>query len=556
MKIGILQQNYIVGDCAGNAAKIRAGYRRLCEQGAELVVTSELALLGYPPKDLLNYKAKVDKQLRVFRELASEIDDVPLILGLAQWNEGPGKPLYNNAVFVQHKIIFGTRSKELLPTYDVFDESRYFQPGPRRACIVPYLGKRIGLLVCEDIWGGTENPVKKPLYASDPVDDMAKANPDLLIVINASPYCWGKGDMRFHLVARAAGRVKCPVVYVGQTGANDELIFDGRSFAVNQYGSCFAALPPFLEAECVFGTENQAPVRYPFDVEREGDLYGALVLGVRDYLAKTGYEKVVIAESGGIDSALTTCIAVDAIGARNVTAIGMPSAFSSAGSVDDAAELCRNLGVEYRVVPIGPVYDAFGGTVKDLIGWHPAEAFGKDVTEENVQARIRGQIVMAYSNRNNALVLSTGNKSELAVGFCTLYGDMAGGLAVIADLPKTLVYRLARYRNTKRGRAIPPAIIEKPPSAELRPGQKDLDSLPPYEILDPILHHYVDEELDPADIVKQGFDPETVQWVVTKIDRNEYKRRQAATCLKVTSKAFGFGRRLPIATRPAKKTLG
>jgi NAD+ synthase (glutamine-hydrolysing) len=551
MKIGILQQNYVVGDCAGNAAKILAGYRSLCSKGAELVVTSELAILGYPPKDLLNYKAKVDEQLSVFHELRSHVGDVGLVLGITEWNDSVGKPLFNNGVFVQNGSVVGRRSKELLPTYDVFDESRYFQSGPQRPCVVPYRGKRIGLIVCEDAWGETENPVKHRLYATDPVADVASSDSDLLLIINASPYYWGKGSVRFGLVAEIARRIERPVVYVNQVGGNDELIFDGRSFAVDEKGFCFGAAQSFVEDELIFDTENEVPAEYPFDASCERDLYNALVLGVRDYLTKTGYTKVVIAESGGIDSALTTCIAVDAVGAENVVAIGMPSEFSSTGSVNDAERLCRNLGVEFRVVSIKKLYNEFGCAVRNLIGWEDdGDAFGKDVTEENVQARIRGSIVMAYSNRNNAIVLSTGNKSEIAVGYCTLYGDMVGGLAVISDLSKTLVYRLANYINASRGPIIPFEIIEKAPSAELRPGQKDQDSLPPYEVLDPILYAYVDEELDPADIVSQGFDPSTVQWVVSRVDRNEYKRRQAAVGLKVTSKAFGFGRRLPIATKP------
>ena len=552
MRIGILQQNYFVGDCVGNAAKILEGYRKLCSQGVELVVTSELAILGYPPKDLLNRKAKVNEQLRVFNELREQIGDVGLILGLAEWNEGDGKPLFNNGVFVQNRKVIGRKSKELLPTYDVFDESRYFEPGPRRACVVPYRGKRIGLIVCEDSWQKKSgNSRGHNLYITDPVNDVVLANPDFLVIINASPYFWCKGDVRFDLVSDIAKRLGHPVIYVNQVGGNDELIFDGRSLAVNHDGLCTNAFRSFVEDEIVFDTEDKPGAVYSPDTNRDGDLHEALVIGVRDYLKKTGYTKVVIGESGGIDSALTTCIAVDAIGAENVTAIGMPSPFSSPGSIADSMDLCRRLGIKFHVVPIKDVYKTFGDTVQPFIGWHGAEAFGNDVTEENVQARIRGMILMAYSNRKGTLVLSTGNKSELAVGYCTLYGDMVGGLGVISDLPKTLVYRLANYVNKRSylRPVIPATIMGKAPSAELRPGQKDQDSLPPYHVLDAILHWYVEEDLDTEEIVGKGFERPTVEWVANKVDRNEYKRRQGAIGLKVTTKAFGSGRRIPIAMK-------
>jgi len=550
MKVGILQQNYVVGDCVGNGRKIMMGYRRLVAKGAELVITSELGILGYPPKDLLNKEFVVNRQLEVFRDICERIGDVPIVLGVAEWNESTGKPLFNNGVVVWNAKIIARGSKQLLPTYDVFDETRYFKRGRRQPCVFDHHGKRIALLICEDVWGGTENPRGQRLYANDPVQDLVGVDPDMLVIINASPYFWGKGDVRFGLVADIAKRIGCPVVSGYQVGGNDDLIFDGRSFAVNERGDCIAAARPFVEEELLFDTEGAGSVDYPHDTDRDSELYDTLVLGTRDYLAKTGYTKAVIAESGGIDSALVTSIAADAIGAENVTAIGMPSPFSSSGSVNDARNLCRNLGVDFRVVSIGPLYDVFGGSVNELIGWHGAEAFGADVTEENVQARLRAAIIMAYSNRNNAIVLSTGNKSELAVGYCTLYGDMVGGLAVISDVYKTTVYRQARYVNSRGKIIIPTEIIDKPPSAELRPGQKDQDSLPSYDVLDGILYLYVDEEQDPAQIIRAGFDPNVVAWVTGKVDRAEYKRRQGALGLKATSKAFGFGRRYPIATKP------
>jgi len=552
MKIGILQQNYIVGDCVGNTRLILEGYKKLCSEGAELVVGSELAILGYPPKDLLESDSKLDEEQNQLWNIIAEVGNVGLIVGVTAPNIHDGKPLFNQAVLIRDWEEVAARHKELLPTYDVFDESRYFKSGSNRPCIVKYNGKRIGILICEDIWNGTEDPTGRKLYSSDPVQEMVERAPDIVIVINASPYYWGKGKVRYELVSEIAQRLECPVVYVNQVGGNDDLIFDGRSFAVNAEGRCIGAAKPFEEAEMIFDTEaGMIPglALLMDDHQVIDELYNALVLGVRDYLRKTGFTKVVIGESGGIDSALTTCIAVDAVGANNVTAIGMPSDFSSEGSVRDSKKLCDNLGVKFEIIPIGDLYDTFGDAVGPVIGWRDPKDFDKDVTEENVQARLRGAILMAYSNRNKSLVLSTGNKSELAVGYCTLYGDMVGGLSVISDVPKTLVYDLADYRN-RNGEVIPRQIIEKAPSAELRPEQKDQDSLPPYEVLDAILHFYVEEGLGQEVVIQQGFGAETVAWVISKVDANEYKRRQSAPGLKVTAKAFGSGRRIPIAIKP------
>jgi NAD+ synthetase len=514
------------------------------------VVGSELAIFGYPPLDLLDSKSKVDEQLYVFDKLRRQIGDVGLIIGVAERNFSTGKPLFNNALFIQNREVVGRRSKELLPTYDVFDERRYFQPGPRKPSVVSYLGKRIAILNCEDAWSDTENSTGSLLYDTDPVEDAFLSKPDILVVINASPYYWGKGSLRFKLFSKVAKRVGCSVIYVNQVGGNDNLIFDGRSFGVWETGRCRFAAPAFEECEAILNACIPGSLQYDFD---EGDLrhlYKALVLGVRDYARKTGFKKVVIGESGGIDSALTTCIAVDAVGKENVTAIGMPSPFSSGGSVKDAQQLCFNLGVRFEIIPIGGIYEAFGAAVNPVIGWRKPEDFGKDVTEENVQARMRGMILMAYSNRTGALVLSTGNKSELAVGYCTLYGDMVGGLAVISDVPKTLVYSLAHYVN-RDSEIIPRAIIGKAPSAELRPDQKDQDSLPSYDVLDKILHLYVEVGMGEREIIAAGGIPEVdVKSVLQKVVRNEYKRMQAAPGLKVTTKAFGSGRRIPIAAKP------
>lgn len=565
MKIGMLQFNPIVGDCEGNARKIRDGYKKLCAQGAELVVGPELAIIGYPPKDLLYRPDVVQRQLRALQDLQDFIDEVPLIIGIAEENDVAGKPYLNTAKFIQDRSISKSYIKQLLPNYDVFDEQRYFEPGPHKPCIILHGGKRIGLLICEDAWGGTENPNGNKLYDIDPVDDLAAVSPDVVVIINASPYYWGKGNARFSLISDIVNCVNCPVVYVNQVGGNDELIFDGRSFALNGNGVYLGGVGPNVEGTAIIDTEGDGTDvegDYPFDDggavgdNTEGslaDLYEALVLGTRDYLAKVGRTKVVIGESGGIDSALTTCIAVEAVGAKNVTAITMPGPFSSGGSVSHSEELCRNLGVRLETIPIGKLYDTVGDAVGPVIGWNLPAEFGKDVTEENVQARLRGLILMLYSNRTGALVLSTGNKSELAVGYCTLYGDMVGGLAVISDVPKTVVFQLARYVNRRAGKEIiPQIIIDKPPSAELRPDQKDQDSLPDYGTLDKIIHRYVEEGQSEEGIIDDSNLPEgDVRRVIKMIDGNEYKRQQAARGLKVTTKAFGSGRRLPIATKPA-----
>ena len=560
MKITGLQFNPTIGDISGNTVKISEAYQRAVADGVDLVVTTELALLGYPPRDLLEREDLLAQQDIALAQLAAGAGVVPLLVGIAERNTSPtGNALYNAvAVLRDGEMLPQTARKQLLPTYDVFDERRHFEPGTSEPFVFDVNGQRIGVLLCEDIWNGIEEAGGRHRYDHDPVRALA-GRADVLIVLNASPYFWGKGTLRKELVAGVAKRANAPVVYINQTGGNDELVFDGRSFAVNAKGEVIAAAPAFAETTLpveLGGAEelNSSIARklvspntvYPDDKDNLEDLREALVLGIRDYVAKVGGFPggVLLGLSGGIDSALVATLAAEALGPENVKAVSMPSGYSSQGSKDDAAELAKNLGIEMLTIPIEAAYAAFGTMLFPAIGWEaPLE-----VTEENVQSRIRGVTLMAISNREKRLVLGTGNKSEFAMGYATLYGDMAAGLLVIADLPKTLVYRLAKHYNRER-EIIPHAILTKAPSAELRPNQKDTDSLPPYDVLDPLLHDYIEERMGPDALIAKGHDKKLVAKVVRAVDGMEFKRRQAAPGLKVTAKAFGGGRRLPIAAK-------
>ncbi len=547
MKIALLQQNFIVGDIENNARKIREGYLSAVKDGAELVVSSELALFGYPPRDLLEHKSLVAKQFTLLEDLARYIDEVALIVGFAEPNNSKrGKPLFNSAAFLWKGKIHDVHRKALLPTYDVFDEYRYFEPYTKPQKPVSYNGKKIGILVCEDVWAGSEDPEIRDQYTFDPVEGICSQDPDVLIVINGSPYYWGKGDVRFSMIRDVAKKYKKPVVYTNQIGGNDELVFDGRSFAVDASGKCLGMGKSFEEDSVIIDLERDTVVSCPSDTGDLSQIEAALVLGVRDYCKKTGVDKhgVAIGLSGGIDSAVTTVIAQKALGKEKVVTIAMPSGFSSQASVEDAEQLAKNLGVEFRLIPIKNAFRVLGETLKPTIDWQDPP----EVTEENVQARIRGLILMATANREGRIVLGTGNKSELAVGYATLYGDMASGLGVISDLPKTLVYKLAKYIN-KDKEIIPRRTIEKPPSAELRPDQKDTDSLPPYDVLDAILEQYVEKRRGVSEINTKVFNRELVEKIIRMVNRAEFKRRQMAPGLKVTTKAFGTGRRMPIAAR-------
>jgi NAD+ synthase (glutamine-hydrolysing) len=547
VKITIAQANPTVGDFRGNLAKLEKVLSRVEADSPDLVVFPELFLTGYPPRDFLErdwFLAKVDRAVDEVLGISREYPGLGILVGAPRPTGLPaGRGLYNSALLIEEGRILFTQNKSLLPTYDVFDEARYFDPAPSVE-VAGFHGQVLGISICEDAWNLPGSRPAKP-YPSDPQEILAGKGATMLINISASPFQVGKEEVRFGIFQELALRHRIPVVFVNQVGGNDELVFDGKSMVFDGLGNLSAILPGFEEKELTIDLDHPPLLSHPHRPEDEtGTLYRALVLGLRDYMRKCGFSRAVVGLSGGVDSAVVACLAREAAGPENVLGVTMPGPYSSPGSVTDSRALADNLGVRLEEIPITPIYEAYLATLRGQLG-EPREV---TVTEENLQARIRGNLLMALSNEFGYLVLSTGNKSELAVGYCTLYGDMSGGLAVISDVTKTMVYRLARYINRK-GTVIPHEILEKPPSAELRPGQRDEDSLPPYEVLDPILHLYIDECRSPEEITREGFLPETVRWVVRTVDRNEYKRRQAAPGLKVTEKAFGMGRRMPIAAR-------
>ncbi len=539
MRIGIAQLNSTVGDLAGNLALAIDAYEQLVGQGVDLVVYPELMLCGYPPRDLLLKENFGRDCLNSLQEFARATGPTPALIGFPEKNEGDaGEPFFNAAAWCTEGSVTQTFHKRLLPTYDVFDEDRYFAPGNSRF-MIKYKGKSIAVTICEDVWN-----LKEDLYLTDPLDEIASEKPDFLINLSASPWYSGKESLRIELLAGVARKVDCPVVYVNSVGGNDELVFDGFSLSLNAKGELITSSRSFAEAIEVHDLTDESTCDHK-DVLPEENLRKALVLGLRDYAHKSGFSKGLIGLSGGIDSAVTAALAVEALGAENVIGISLPSAISSDHSKDDARELAKNLGIEFNSLPIQKIVDAATDELKPLFGDRPT-----DVTEENLQARARALLLMAVSNKLGALLLTTGNKSELAVGYCTLYGDMCGGLAVISDVPKTQVFALARHLN-KDGIVIPENTIEKPPSAELRPDQKDSDSLPEYDVLDAILHAYVEEGKSISTLLSLGFDEETVRRIVRLVDLNEYKRKQAAPGLKTTPLAFGVGRRMPIVQKYA-----
>ena len=546
MKIALAQINPIVGDLQGNRRKIVDFAHQAYRQGAELVIFPEMCVAGYPPQDLLDMPAFIEAVAHTVETIALEIPrELGVILGAPIRNESPvGKRLFNVALLLEGGRIVARVPKRLLPTYDVFDEYRYFEPGPPQPVVV-WRGLRIGLHICEDMWNN-EDWAPYHLYDENPIDELAAQGIDLFVNISASPFSLGKHDERSRIIEGICREHGVPFVYVNQVGANTELIFDGDSRVHAPDGSILLCAPSFQEALLIWDTEaGYAPyVHRRTEIE---DLHDALVLGIRDYFYKTGaFEKVVLGLSGGIDSAVTCALAVAALGPERVVGVAMPSKYSSPESVEDALQLAENLGITFYTIPIMPAVTAF----REML--HPVfDDLPEDVTEENIQARVRGVTLMALSNKFRYLLLSTGNKSEMAVGYVTLYGDTNGGLAVLADVYKTQVYRLARYINARAGRyVIPERILTKPPSAELRPGQKDTDSLPPYEVLDVILQRYIEyrEEVDEI-VAATGFDRALVADILRRVDRNEYKRRQTPPGLRVTGKAFGIGRRLPIVMR-------
>ena len=545
MKIGFAQINPTVGDLRGNFEKIAGAYDQLARAGADIVIAPELAVTGYPPQDLVFKSRFVPENLAVLDQLQKRLNKPALLVGFVDRNEGRGKPFHNAAALLQAGEPLQKTHKSLLPTYDVFDEDRYFEPA-REIAPLKFRGHRIGVTICEDIW--TERYLPRPFYDVDPVRALVAQEAEMILNVSASPFSLRKPAVRREMISGLAGTYQRPIFYCNAVGGNDQLVFDGNSIAVNARGQLLAQLPAFEEASVIVDSESvQAPEIPSADIVQE--LYSALRLGLRDYLAKCGFKSAVLGLSGGIDSAVVAAIAVDALGPNNVTGVSMPSQFSSRGSILDALALTKNLRIQCLQIPIADAFAVFKAQFKEVFAGRT-----EDATEENMQARLRGMTLMALSNKFGHLVLSTGNKSELAVGYCTIYGDMAGGLAVISDVPKTMIYELARFINSEASRAgkgeiIPASTIEKPPSAELRPNQKDQDTLPPYDVLDAILRLHVEDNLSVAEIVAQGFDEKTVRWVQRRVDLNEYKRAQAAPGLKVTSRAFGVGRRMPIAQR-------
>ena len=548
MRIALAQPNLVVGDIVGNEGRILAAYRRGVEAGAELVLCPELSITGYPPRDLLLRPAFLRANLDSLTRLAAAtLESTGLVVGFVdEPATRPGRPLANAAALLHAGRIAAVRHKTLLPTYDVFDEDRYFEPA-RSNEPVEFKGRRLGITICEDIWGD-EAVWQDPRYPSDPAMALASAGVDFLVNLSASPWHVGKERTRLELLQRLARRTRVPVAYANLVGGNDELVFDGQSMAFDGAGRLLCHAEAFAEDFRVVDLGAQGG-QSPRWLEDEEALFRALVLGTRDYCVKCGFQSVVLGLSGGIDSALVACIAAEALGPANVRGLLMPSQFSSQHSIDDARSLALALGIRHSLVPIQQPFGSIKAARSGVFEGRP-----EDVTEENMQARLRGLYLMALSNKFGALLLTTGNKSELAVGYCTLYGDMCGGLAVISDVPKTSVYRLARWINEQAAQAgrlppIPESTLVKPPSAELRPNQTDQDSLPPYDTLDAILERYVVLHRAPADIVAEGFAAADVNRVVRLIDGAEYKRRQAAPGLKVSPRAFGVGRRMPVAHR-------
>jgi NAD+ synthase (glutamine-hydrolysing) len=546
MKVTIAQLNPIIGDIKGNIKKITTVLEQCNQKSPDLVIFPELFIVGYPPRDLLErprFIRNVQEAIESLIEISKGYPQMGILFGAPQPTENrTGRGLYNSALLIYQGRLLFKQSKTLLPNYDVFDEARYFDMATQ-IDVVSFKDELLGISICEDAWNDEELWPKR-YYPFDPLEVLAKKGATMFINISASPFHIGKEEVRFRIFRNHAKKHHVPFVFVNQIGGNDELIFDGRSMVIDKKGDPIDIFPSFkeyvktidmccLEKPCIY--TSQDPIE---------SVYEALVLGLHDYMQKCGFSKAIIGVSGGIDSAVVCCLAKDAIGSQNVLGVTMPGPFSSKGSVKDSEKLAQNLDIPLKTISISSIYDSYVTSLSSYL------SIGKevDVSLENVQARIRGNILMALSNKFGYLVLSTGNKSELAVGYCTLYGDMTGGLAVISDVPKTMVYKLAIYINRKK-EIIPKSIIDKPPSAELKPDQQDQDTLPPYEILDLILHYYVDQQYSLKEILEMNFDPEIVKWVVNAVNKNEYKRRQASPGLKVTPKAFGMGRRMPIAAQ-------
>jgi len=543
VKIALGQINPTVGDFSGNAAKIIDFSQRAQAGGAGLILFPELSICGYPPRDLVERPSFVAKNQETAKRIAERTSGIAVICGLVTpAHAQSGKSAMNSAALLRDGKVGFVQSKVLLPTYDVFDEMRNFAPAAQQD-LFDFCGKRMALTICEDAWND-KNFWSKRLYAVDPVEELIRAGGNFVLNISASPYWIGKREFRRKMLASIAVNHKVPVVMINQVGGNDSLIFDGSSLVINPAGQVIAQGKSLEEDLVFFDSDTLSGEMHEQIQGDEANAYKALVLGTRDYVRKCGFETVLVALSGGIDSALTACIAADAMGAEHVIGVGMPGPYSSQGSIADARAIAENLGIRFELLSIKEIFADYQRVLQPVFYGRP-----EDVTEENIQPRARGTLLMALANKFCAIVLSTGNKSELAVGYCTLYGDMVGGLAVISDVPKTMVYRLALYVNSRRS-VIPQATLDKPPSAELRPDQKDIDTLPPYEVLDPILEDYIEDLRTPEEIAaRHNLDINLVCRVIRMVDRNEYKRQQAAPGLKISAKAFGYGRRLPIAAK-------
>ena len=544
MKLALGQIDPTVGDFAGNAAKIIQFAQRARSSGAGMILFPELAICGYPPRDLVERPTFVARNRESAEYIAAQTGGIAVICGLVTPAQADsGKSVMNSAALLRDGRIDFIQSKMLLPTYDVFDEMRNFAPAQSQR-LFSFCGKQMALTVCEDVWND-KLFWRRRLYRVDPVEELVHAGGNFVLNISSSPFWLGKRELRREMLSAIAKNHHVPVAMVNQVGGNDSLVFDGSSLVIAPDGGVIAQGKSFEEDLIFFDSSNLTGEMHWQIVGEEASAYEALVLGTRDYVCKCGFERAIIGLSGGIDSALTACLAVDALGAANVIGVGMPGPYSSPGSIDDARALALNLGIRFELLSIQAIYDAASATLAPVFSGMPA-----DITEENIQSRARGLILMSLSNKFGALVLSTGNKSELAAGYCTLYGDMVGGLAVISDVPKTLVYRLSAYVNSRGKAVIPQATIDKPPSAELRPNQKDSDSLPPYDVLDTIVEDYVEDSHSAEQIVDDhGYDPTVVKRVIAMIARSEYKRQQAAPGIKITPKAFGYGRRFPIAAK-------
>jgi len=551
MKIFLAQQNYHIGNFEANTAKIIAAVREAKEQGGDLVVFSELAVCGYPPRDFLEFNDFVQQCLHAVDAIAAEADTIGVIVGAPSVNADPlGKDLYNSAYLLYNGRVEAVVNKTLLPTYDIFDEYRYFEPASNWS-VVEFKGKKLAITVCEDIWNLGDNP----LYRICPMDVLVEQQPDIMINISASPFDYAQADERLGIIQQNVAKYKIPMVYCNTVGSQTEIIFDGGSVVMDAQQNIIAQLPYFSEALVAVNLSNNNksqqkvtnddihgyPMPVVFDAQLSTDkIYDALIMGIRDYFGKMGFTKAIVASSGGIDSAVTLALACQALGSANVHALLMPSQFSTGHSVDDAVALSENLGTPYDTIPIRDIFDQYRLALKPVFKDLPFS-----VAEENLQSRIRGALVMALSNKFGSILLNTSNKSELATGYGTLYGDMAGGLGVLGDLYKMQVFALARYIN-HNGEVIPQNILTKPPSAELREGQKDSDSLPEYDLLDPILYQYIERRQGPKEIIAQGFDPALVARILKMVNMNEYKRNQFCPIIRVSPKAFGVGRRVPI----------